>query len=600
MRSEKIDCLKGMAILAVVLYHLGYLEFGYLGVDVFLVVAGFLSSRSLCASIQEGRFTYLSFVSRRVFRVLPLLLIVSFVALAIGILTMLPDDLENLGQSVVATSLFANNILQCITTRNYWDVVNEYKPLMHTWYLGLLFQFYAVVPLIFILGKRFRGKRDLRSATIGIFTLLFLASLLLFVLGVGETRYRFYYLPWRLFEFGAGGLAALIAPNSFGNKSVASCVEWFSWGVIIVSFQPWLSIFASLRLLLVVFAATILMWLNRFAEPDGRMRLVLKPIELIGMASLSVYLWHQVVLAYMRYCVVSEITTLSLVAYFIVLGFVSWGSYAFIEKSDKLSKMTVKNLAIYSILFVCVNIPSLWIHLRSGVLYDIPELEISSKDVKPGLHKQYNHKNYAFNRMFSNDSRKKVLVIGDSYARDWINVLLESSVGPSLDISYAELSNLPDDLKERFRNSQYVFFSTMGGKSATSLPDFVMDGVATSKYNTGVGWQMAHAFLVGPKYFGKSQGLFFCRRFCKQGHAQTIVIPQWLAKRNADENQECTRSRLGFVDLIGAIGTPDGNIPAFSDDGKFISQDCRHLTHGGALFLSRKLHGRLSEIFRGS
>ena len=135
MRIKYLDVLKAVAIIAVVLYHADILGYGYLGVDVFLVLSGFFVARSL-----EGK-KYFSFVVSRILRLLPVLLVAGLVAMAAGWFTMLPDDYENLGESVVATNLFANNILSAITTGDYWNIGNKYKPLMHTWYVGLLMQF---------------------------------------------------------------------------------------------------------------------------------------------------------------------------------------------------------------------------------------------------------------------------------------------------------------------------------------------------------------------------------------------------------------------------------------------------------------------------
>ena len=156
-RSAYWDALKAIAVIAVVLYHSGFLKYGYLGVDVFLVVAGFLTTRSLekraWSHDLSGKKWYLSFISSRVIRLLPVLLVAGFVAMVIGWFTMLPDDYENLSESVIATNLFGNNILAAITTGNYWEVANDYKPLMHTWYVGLLMQLYLVYPLLFCLAK---------------------------------------------------------------------------------------------------------------------------------------------------------------------------------------------------------------------------------------------------------------------------------------------------------------------------------------------------------------------------------------------------------------------------------------------------------------
>lgn len=151
-RFAYLDVLKAIAVIAVVLYHVGFLKYGYLGVDVFLVIAGFLVTRSIQKRSSSDGW-YCKFLVDRISRLLPVLLVAGFVVMAIGWFAMLPDDYENLGESVVATNLFANNILSAITTGDYWNIANEYKPLMHTWYVGLLMQFCLVYPLLFYLAK---------------------------------------------------------------------------------------------------------------------------------------------------------------------------------------------------------------------------------------------------------------------------------------------------------------------------------------------------------------------------------------------------------------------------------------------------------------
>lgn len=141
-----IDGLRAIAVLAVIFFHFGVLPAGYLGVDVFFVISGFLITGIVVNQIDAGKFTILGFYLRRTRRIIPLSLFVGMVALFVGMLCMLPDDLENLSQSVIATNLFGNNVLQAVTTKNYWDVVNEFKPLMHTWSLGVEEQYYLFYP----------------------------------------------------------------------------------------------------------------------------------------------------------------------------------------------------------------------------------------------------------------------------------------------------------------------------------------------------------------------------------------------------------------------------------------------------------------------
>ncbi|MFD0778303.1 acyltransferase family protein [Flavobacterium myungsuense] len=190
-----IDVLRAIAVLAVILFHMGYLPNGYLGVDVFFVISGYLITKIIYVEAIENKFSIYQFYLRRIRRIIPLVLFTTFVALITGLFVMLPDDLENLSQSVIATNFFANNILLKITTVNYWNIINDYKPLMHTWSLGIEEQFYLVYPLLFLICNKKRVKWVLP-----ILVVLTGFSLLLFVISTNEAA-KFFTIPFRFLSY---------------------------------------------------------------------------------------------------------------------------------------------------------------------------------------------------------------------------------------------------------------------------------------------------------------------------------------------------------------------------------------------------------------
>lgn len=129
MRLDYLDVMKAMAIIAVVLYHTGYMTYGYLGVDVFLVINGYLLAKGFSSlnSIGNG----CKFLIKRVLRLWPVVVAASAVCLIWGAYWMLPYNYFDLSQHVIASNLFANNILMSIKSADYWNTLNEYKPLMH-------------------------------------------------------------------------------------------------------------------------------------------------------------------------------------------------------------------------------------------------------------------------------------------------------------------------------------------------------------------------------------------------------------------------------------------------------------------------------------
>lgn len=201
-RNIDLDALKGIAIVAVILYHLGILPFGYLGVDIFLVINGYFITHSMLYQFNQKKFSYTDYLKKKLVRLWPLIILASLLSLFIGYFAMLPDDYENLSQSVVASSFFANNILSAITT-NYWDVATSYKPLMHMWYVGIIVQCYVIFPLIVW------GIAKCRKNT-GLWLLIALAITFaaLYFFPFFNATQKFYFLPFRLFEFLIGAVVA--------------------------------------------------------------------------------------------------------------------------------------------------------------------------------------------------------------------------------------------------------------------------------------------------------------------------------------------------------------------------------------------------------
>ena len=206
MYRKDIDVIKGIAILAVVLFHMGLLKSGYLGVDAFFVINGFLIIPSVCKQFDKGQFSFFGFMEKRMLRLMPMVVIASAVCLLVGFIGMLPDNYENLAESVVAGNIFSENILSAITTKNYWDVSNDYKPLMHLWYVGILFEFYLLLPVVMWIGRKItKGE----NRNLNIIAVVGVVSFFLYLLPIGTESDKFYFIQYRFFEMALGGVIAL-------------------------------------------------------------------------------------------------------------------------------------------------------------------------------------------------------------------------------------------------------------------------------------------------------------------------------------------------------------------------------------------------------
>ena len=568
MRVQYYDVLKAIAIIAVVLYHFGACEYGYLGVDIFLVIAGYFTLKSVENQIVNGG-GYLRFMTNRIFRLWPLLLIAGVVCLCFGWLMMLPDDFENTASSIVATNFFANNILESITTKNYWDVVNDYKPLMHTWYVGLLMQFYLLIPFIlFVVGRLVKDAKKRHLYNVGLMGGIALVSIFLYWFS-NDACARFYYLPYRLFEFCTGGLIFYLYGSSQVNTSkMAGGTVLFTLiyvSIIALLFIETDILSQKVKLFTVVLLTALLLALMpRVQLAQGKL-FANKWLAAIGAASFSIFVWHQVVLALIRYSFTNNLTDATpLIAFVVITTLLSVVSYKYIEQAKK----TRRAWGFTALLLVMTTASSLYIYANAGVVRDVPELEVMKGKVHRGMWAEYCDRGYKFDKEFTDDERPKWYVIGNSFGRDMVNIILESRCADKIEVVYSDPITYTDKEK-RFAKADVVFLSTLGLKEV-----LIEDVQKRCKGKTKL-------FLIGEKNFGENNGQVYRHRFAKDYHQLAVEMENGYAEKN--ERLKAAYPNI-YIDMIEMVRQPDGKVRVFSDDGRFISQDCRHLTKAGAQY----------------
>ena len=153
---KEIDGLRAIAVITVILYHAGITSFsgGYVGVDIFFVISGFLIFRLILDELSSGVFSFSNFYQRRIKRILPALFLVIFISIIPAYLILIPEDFAEFSRSIIATSLFVPNILFWRET-GYFNSDVDLKPLIHTWSLGVEEQFYIFFPFVLFLIYRF-------------------------------------------------------------------------------------------------------------------------------------------------------------------------------------------------------------------------------------------------------------------------------------------------------------------------------------------------------------------------------------------------------------------------------------------------------------
>lgn len=307
-----IDGLRALAIVPVVAFHAGYAHVsgGFVGVDVFFVVSGFLITGLLLKEQQEtGRIRLLDFYARRVRRLLPALTLMLLATLAVGFLVLSPaGDQQRLAQQAIAVSLFASNGLFWRLSNDYFAPDAERLPLLHTWTLAVEEQFYVIWPLVVILVAliALRAKLPFGRTLAGVLVVGVVVSfaLSLWVMRVSEPA-AFYLTPFRAWELGVGALLAMV-PSIGGRTAppwLATAIAGAGVAAILAAVVTFNSdtAFPGVAVMLPVAGslAVIVGGGLHGANPVSR-ALAWTPLRLIGKVSYSWYLWHWPFLAMAR------------------------------------------------------------------------------------------------------------------------------------------------------------------------------------------------------------------------------------------------------------------------------------------------------------
>lgn len=304
-----IDGLRAVAVLAVVLFHaeIGCTG-GYVGVDVFFVISGFLITSLIWKDIESGHFSLIGFWEKRARRIVPAVVVVTMVTLAVGWYLMLPSDFAELGKASAAQATFSANVHYWLSS-GYFTGDAEQKPLLHTWSLAVEEQFYLVVPVVLWAIARFRRIRNRKSLLV-ILAFGWILSFSASVLGVRFfNSATFYLLPTRAWELLMGSILAFVPsfPSQRRHSGlfleiVAACgMALIVVPVIVYTPQ---TPFPGLSALWPCFGTALLIWANR--SPESRdtfvsAMLAKRPVVFVGLISYSFYLWHWPLFAFTRY-----------------------------------------------------------------------------------------------------------------------------------------------------------------------------------------------------------------------------------------------------------------------------------------------------------
>ena len=360
-RAE-IDGLRALAVIPVILYHAGLKLFGggYVGVDIFFVISGYLITSIILAELDAGTFSLIHFYERRARRILPALFVVMFACLPFAWFWLIPQDMKSFSQSLVAVSAFTSNILFWKTS-GYFDIATELKPLIHTWSLAVEEQYYVLFPPLLMLTWKL-GKRWI----IGLLAILFVISLACAQwLSVKDPSFAFYMLPTRGWELLIGAFIAFYYTHHTIKKHHHYIEQMGGLiGLMLIAYAIFFyndqTPFPSIYTLAPTIGAALIIIFATHKTVVGKL-LGSKLFLYIGLISYSAYLWHQPMFAFVRHRSLDEPSIYLMTALAISSFGLAYLSWRFIERPFRnkycfTRKQVFIFAAISSILFAGIGV----------------------------------------------------------------------------------------------------------------------------------------------------------------------------------------------------------------------------------------------------
>ena len=481
MRIKHIDGIRAISVLSVLIFHAFPKQFpnGFLGVDYFLVISGFLISKKYFFD-SSSKFEFIPFCKKRIKRLYPQLIVCISICIPIAFLTMQPDYLENFGQSVLATLFGINNILLYLTG-GYWNLTNELKPLFNTWSLGIEEQFYLITSFTFFLSLNFGFKKLLKP----IFIMATLISF--FICSFGFIYYQkanYLLLTSRFWEFSIGIIAGSLKtlpeskfPSSLTNLSFLVILASLIFPFDTLKFSP--NPFLILPLLCIG-----ILCLEKRSLISIKL-LSFKPLVYLGLASYSIYLYHQPIYAFARIKNFYRLDTNANIFLIFLSTIIGLIMYELIERKNYLPRFLInlfnstKALLISIFSLVIFNLPI----IIYGGLFELrfPGLMIDGKPPEGFLGgKKYTNRSFIYKDSsfdLGNKNTIKIVAYGNSQTRDFINVLIELGKIKNIkfDFVYSDeyretLNNDFSSNKKLLDSSDFIIFQT----NSESIPDQIL------------------------------------------------------------------------------------------------------------------------------
>lgn len=631
---REIDGLRALAVLPVILFHAGFETFsgGYIGVDVFFVISGYLITTIILTELGQDKFSIVNFYERRARRILPALFLVIIACIPFAWFLLLPNDMKDFSKSLIAVSTFTSNILFWRES-GYFGAAAELKPLLHTWSLAVEEQYYLLFPLFLMffwkLGKRW---------VVLTLCFVFVASLAMAQWAAYATpAAAFYLLPTRGWELLIGAFTSLYLSQSNRKdfcKGLSELGGWLGLALIFYAvfsyskatpFPGFYALIPALGAALIILFATKQNTIGRFVGN--------KAFTGIGLVSYSAYLWHQPLFSFARYSNADSKNYIlfSLLSIFsFILGYLTW---RYIEAPFRNKYIFTRRFVFTAALLISINFVALGAFgvFTHGFESRFPKLKAisnefswpSSNNITDECKLKFGGDQYC--QIADPNSEPTAILIGDSHANHFFpglskrlklggaNLLMFGAGGcpPLIDIDTGFNPGHGGKLNCEFRTSEmYKKLISMDSVNQVFLA-FNSEGMFDEKidyydskreieFNVNRPTAVTLALLRTIKFTAANGKHVFIIEDLPD--VTFDAFSKCLAKTdNLDESLPCLKlknqnqkyfSLLAEMRLIGVevLTTHQAlkNFP-YTDTGKFLYRDHTHLSSHGSAFVADSL-----------
>lgn len=619
-----IDGIRAIAVLAVIFYHFNIVGFsgGFVGVDVFFVISGYLITNGIVKGVDNNRFSFSDFYSRRTRRLIPALLFVIAITYMGSFFVLSPKDFASLSGSVVYALVGISNIFFWMQS-GYFDNFSSLKPLLHTWSLSVELQFYLLWPLFLIALCKVTKKIHFRTFVVALFVIIF-AFIAIYHINVDSSG-AFFLTPFRMHEFAIGAIGVFIS-HIFKDKKLNEAVYVSGFFLVmysVFSFDIKTIVFPGYYAL-VPCVGTLLMIISGEKAISSRILSCRLP-KYIGEISYSLYLVHWPVYVLGSYIIVFTPSVMQITLMLALTVMLSAVVYYAIEKPfrtaqpEKIDGSSFSLACAMAALIVIVPSASSW--ANNGWEWRIPEeiRTINQIDKKDAVDYTWVKQRILTHKsnFSSADGKSKVLVIGDSQSADLINLFEASGVLEKEDViartvyfdcgtNFVEKDNANDffyklnaltiakpDLipvckaqmikamnEDLLKQADKIYIAF---HYQPNLIEYVTHGVEKIRAMTN-----AKVYLVGRKNLKKSS-VEIVNSFNR------LVGVERFAAKFKDKETETIDEKLSAIPGVHFINMMDYVCPqkdkclAITDQNKPIFYDPAHLTRFGAQFLAEKI-----------